>query len=106
MKRSVLMRPQCKSRPSVATSGCGPLPMVATMVEVGMMRPSVSSTAVPVADLVPTPVSTSMPCICEPLRRVCGEVGGEGRQDAVGIFDQIDADLVGADVRIIFERAA
>ena len=45
MKRSVLMRPQCMSRPSVSTSRCGPLPIVATMVEVGMMRPSVSSTA-------------------------------------------------------------
>ena len=37
--------------------------MVATMVEVGMMRPSVSSTADPVADSVPTPVKTSMPCM-------------------------------------------
>ena len=39
-------------------------------------------------------------------RRVFGEVGREGREDAVGIFDQIEADLVGLDVRIIFQRAA
>ena len=57
--------------------------MVATMVRVGMRLPSPSSTAVEVADLVPTPVLTSMPCYPEPLRRIFGEVGREGGQDAV-----------------------
>ena len=83
-----------QSRPSDSTNRCGPLPIVATMVRVGMMRPSVNSTAVAVAALVPTPVLTSMPCISRRSRGVFGEVGREGRQDAVGIFDQIDADLL------------
>ena len=39
-------------------------------------------------------------------RGVVGEVGGKGGQDAVGIFDQVEADLVVAYVGIIFERAA
>ena len=42
----------------------------------------------------------------EPPRRVFGEVGGKARQDAVGVFDQIEANLVGVDVVVIFQRAA
>ena len=46
---------------NIATEEFSHLEMVAMMVEVGMMRPSVSATAEPVAALVPTPVSTWMP---------------------------------------------
>ena len=38
--------------------------------------------------------------------RIFREIGREGREDAIGIFDQIEADLVGLDVSIIFQRAA
>ena len=42
----------------------------------------------------------------EPPGRIFGEIGRESRQDPVGIFDEMDADLVLFDVGIIFERAA
>ena len=42
----------------------------------------------------------------EAAGRVFGEVGREGRQDPVSIFDQVYANLVWADVQIIFESVA
>src|SRR6516165_62901 len=39
----------------------------------------------------------------EPAGRVFGEVGRKGWQDPVSIFDQVYANVVWADVRIIFE---
>ena len=41
----------------------------------------------------------------EPLGRIFGKVRREGGQDAVGILDEIDVDLLVLDVRIIFQRA-
>ncbi len=56
--------------------------------------------------MVPTPVLHLDAVHAEPPRRIFGEIGGEGGQDAVGIFDEMDADLVLRDVGIIFQRAA
>ena len=79
--------------------------MVATMVRVGMRLPSPSSTAVEVADLVPTPVLTSMPFILSRLVAYSARSAGKVGRVQVGILDEINVDLLVLDVRIIFQRA-
>ena len=46
------------------------------------------------------------PALFELPRGVGGEIGGEGRQDPVRILDQVEADLLGTDVRVVFQRTA
>ena len=43
--------------------------------------------------------------LAELLRRVIGEIGGKGRQDARRVLDEMDLDLLVLDVRVVAERA-